>query len=350
MRSPFLVFVAAFACACGSSPDQGDAGPTPDGGTSGDAASQGDSSGGDAAATSDGSGGGDSGQSGPKVVFVIPMENKAQAQIYGNMTDAPYINGTLMKAYAHTSAFGDELPALNSEPHYIWMEAGTNAFSDHTFTTDNDSSSSNSTSSTEHLSAQLDAAKISWTSYQEDMKPGTCPIASTSFYATKHNPFVFFQDVSGKPPSASNAGCIAHHKPFTALAGDLAGGTASTYNFVTPNLCHDMHGDSGCPQGTATAGNIKAGDDWLKANLQPIIDYALARDGYVFLTWDEGDSTNLIPFIAIGKHSIAGHPGAVQYTHSSLLKSEEEILGVPVLPSVTSANDFADLFDQGTFP
>lgn len=351
MRSSLLVFLAAFACACGSSPDQGDAGSDPDGGTSGDGASQNDGSPAtDGGGTSDGAGGGDSGQSGTKVIFVIPMENKAQAQIYGNTTDAPYINGTLVKSYAYTSAFTDELPALNSEPHYIWMEAGTNAFSDHTFTTDNDSSSSNSTSSTAHLSAQLDAAKISWTSYQEDMKPGTCPISSTGMYATKHNPFVFFQDVSGKPPSASNANCIAHHKPLTALVGDLNGSAVSTYNFVTPNLCHDMHGDASCPQGTATAGNIKAGDDWLKANLQPIIDYAFAHDGYVFITWDEGDSTNLIPFIAISKHAIPNHGSTVAYTHSSLLKSEEEILGVPVLSSVTSANDFADLFDQGTFP
>ncbi|MGH7329519.1 MAG: hypothetical protein ACREJX_14330, partial [Polyangiaceae bacterium] len=96
--------------------------------------------------------------------------------------------------------------------------------------------------------------------------------------------------------------------------------------------------------------NIAAGDGWLKNNLQPIIDYALAHDGYVFVVWDEGDSLSLMPFIAIGKHVIAGKPGSVTYNHSSLLKSEEEILGVPVNSRVTSASDFADLFDPGTFP
>jgi hypothetical protein len=319
-----------------------DSGTQTDGGTGTDSGTKTDA-GTEGGTTSDGGGGG-------KVVFVIPMENKAQAQIYGDTTDAPYINGTLLPKYASTSDFTDELPALDSEPHYIWMEAGTNVFSDHTFSNDNDSSSSNSTSSTAHLAAQLDAAGISWTSYQEDMKAGTCPISSTGFYAAKHNPFVFFQDVAGSPPSSSNAGCIAHHEPLTALAGDLKNAAVSTYNFVTPNLCHDMHGASGCPQSNTTAANIKAGDDWLKANLQPMIDYALARDGYVLITWDEGNSTNLIPFIAIGSHSVAGKVSTVKYTHSSLLKSEEEILGVPVLSTVTSASDFADLFDQGTFP
>jgi hypothetical protein len=37
------------------------------------------------------------------------------------------------------------------------------------------------------------------------------------------------------------------------------------------------------------------------------------------------------------------------YTHSSLLKTIEEIFEVPVLPTVASANDFADMFEPGAF-
>lgn len=285
-----------------------------------------------------------------KPIFVIPMENKSSAMIYGNMTSAPYINGTLIPAYAHTTMFGDELPSLNSEPHYVWMESGTNVFSDHTFSTDNDSSASNSTNSTEHLAAQLQKAGISWMSYQQGIAANTCPISSTGFYAAKHDPFVFFQDIAGNPPSKTNMLCAQHHKPLTALAGDLQNNTVARYNFITPDLCNDMHGDSNCQQANTDAANIKAGDDFLKNNLPPIIAYALAHDGYVFVTWDEGDNTNLIPFIAISNHAKKNYAGAVKYTHSSLLKSEELILGVPVLSKVANDNDFADLFDQGFFP
>src|SRR5439155_2413439 len=77
-------------------------------------------------------------------VFVIPMENEPSSMIYGNTTDAPYINSLLPTA-ASASKFGDELPSLPSEPHYIWMEAGTNAFTDFTFLSDADPSSSHST-------------------------------------------------------------------------------------------------------------------------------------------------------------------------------------------------------------
>ncbi len=38
------------------------------------------------------------------------------------------------------------------------------------------------------------------------------------------------------------------------------------------------------------------------------------------------------------------------YTHSSLVKSIDEQLGLPVLSTVTSANDFADMFETGMFP
>src|SRR5262249_13704888 len=126
--------------------------------------------------------------------------------------------------------------------------------------------------------------------------------------------------------------------------------TVAQFNFVTPNLCHDMYGDAKCPQADTDPANIAAGDAWLKTNLPPIITYALAHDGYVFITWDEGDSTNLIPFIAIGNHAKVKYPGVVKHNHRSLTKSVAEVFGVTPLAAVTSASDFSDLFDQGTFP
>jgi len=308
-------------------------------------------------ATVDGPGGHDGGDDaagidtpsgGATTIFVIPMENKSQGQIIGDTTDAPYING-LLATSASASMFQDELPALVSEPHYVWMEAGTNAFNDITFTNDNDPSATHSTASTAHLVTQLQAANVSWMSYQEDITSGRCPISSTGFYAAKHDPFVFFQDVVGSPPSATNAYCVAHHKPYTAFANDLAAGMTG-YVFITPNLCDDMHGDLGCPSGTGTAANIRAGDTWLSTELPRIIAYTQAHErAVIFITWDEGDATNLIPFIAIGQHIKPG-VSTMTYSHSSLLKSAEEMLGVPVLATVTNAHDFADMFTAGSFP
>jgi hypothetical protein len=285
-----------------------------------------------------------------KYVFVIAMENHDASQIYGNTTDAPYINNTLMAKYARATNFNDELPSLASEPHYLWMEAGTNAFSDHTFTTDNDPSASNSTSSTAHLVTQIKNATngVTWMSYQEGINSttGACPIASNGFYHAKHNPFVFYQDVSGSPPSKTNADCDAHHKDYSALAADLTNVAVKSYNFITPNQCHDMHGQSGCPN----SNTIKSGDDWLKANLPPLITFASAHAGVVFITWDEGSSTNKMPFLAVGPGVKVGYAGGVSYNHGSIIKSAEKILNLSVLSKVSGNNELADLFKSGQYP
>lgn len=285
-----------------------------------------------------------------KVVFVIAMENHDASDVYGNTVDAPYINNTLIPSYARSLNFNDELPSLPSEPHYVWMEAGTNAFSDHTFTTDANPSSTNSTGNTAHLVTQIRQATngVTWLSYQEGMNSttGACPIASSGFYRPKHDPFIFFRDVSGSPPSKTNAYCAAHHKPLSALAADLQSGAVASYNFITPDQCHDMHGQTGCPD----SNTIRAGDDWLETNLPPLIAYVNAHSGVIFLTWDEGEGTTKMPFLAIGPHVKVGYAGSVTYNHSSLLKSVEQILEVPILSRVSGANSLSDLFQAGFYP
>jgi hypothetical protein len=277
------------------------------------------------------------------------MENENLGKIYDNATDAPYINGTLTVAGARATNFIDELPVGSpSEPHYVWMEAGTNVFSDRTFTTDSAPSASNSTASTEHLATQIAGAGLSWTAYEEGIgaATGSCPIAGSGFYAPKHDPFVFFRDVAGSPPAKDSPACAAHFKDLSALAGDLSAGAIADYVFITPNLCHDMHGASGCPDSNW----IRAGDAWLGGSLPPILAFAGAHAGVVFVLWDEGDSSGRLPFVALGPNVNPGYAGAVSYTHSSVLKTVEEILRLPILPAVAAVDDLADLFVAGRIP
>ncbi len=300
-----------------------------------------------------GGGGADTGDT-PGViqyVFVIPLENHDESQIVGNTQDAPYLNDTLLANYASGSNFTDQLPlSIPSEPHYVWMEAGTNEFMDHTFTNDNPPSASNSTADPDHLVTQLRNANngLSWRSYQEGLNDatGACPLSASGFYAPKHDPFIFFQDVAGNPPSKTNEYCASQHEPLSALASDLESGDVASYNFVVPNQCHDMHGQSGCPEANA----VRAGDSWLEAHLPDLIDFVTEHSGVIFIVWDEGEETSTMPFVAVGPGVKSGHVSSVEFTHSSLLKSVEEILGLAVLDRVVDANDFSDLFEPGEFP
>jgi phosphatidylinositol-3-phosphatase len=283
-------------------------------------------------------------------VFVVAMENADATSVYAG-AGWPYASGVLLPQAARALAFQDELGSkLPSEPHYIWMEAGTNVFADHAFTTDDPPSMANSTGDPDHLVTQLAQSETGadWTSYQEglDAATGACPITGDGFYRPRHNPFVFFRDVAGTPPSPTAPACAAHHRPLSALDGDLAADNVSGYAFITPNLCNSGHGQSGCP----SSGAQQSADRWLEQALPPLIAFANAHDGVVFLVWDEGASSDLLPFIAVGPHVKAGYASPVTYSHSSLLKSVEEIFGVPILPAASAANDFSDLFEPGFFP
>ena len=160
---------------------------------------------------------------------------------------------------------------------------------------------------------------------------------------------MFFQDIAGKTPSPTASVCVAHHHAYTtsSFAQALSQGAVAQYNFITPNLCNDMHGASGCPSSDV----IAAGDSWLSTNLPPIIQYANAHNGVIFLVWDEPEGGSpLIPFLAIGPHIKAGYASSVTVTHSALVKTVEKIFGLPILPAVASANDFGDMFQAGFYP
>jgi len=287
-------------------------------------------------------------------VFTIALENEARSDIYGS-SDAPYLNDTLMAQYGHATNYQEVLPlGIESGPHYVWMEAGTNALADHSFTTDDDPSRSNSSSSTAHLVTQLQNAGVSWRVYMEDIdgSSGACPLYSNGHFAAWHNPVIWFQDVVGSPPSASNAYCVAHHRNYgQRFTDDLNSGDVAHYTFITPNLCHDMHGASGCPN----SNGVNAGDTWLSQNLPPIIDFVNAHGGVIFIIWDETSATNqwgdpVMPFLTVGPDIKSGYASTVEESHSSYLKTVEELLGVPVLPNVQGANDLSSYWKPGRFP
>jgi phospholipase C len=230
-----------------------------------------------------------------------------------------------------------------SLPNYLWLEAGTN------FGIQNDRRPAvNSQSTTAHLVTLLNRAGIAWKSYQENITGTACPLTDRYPYAVKHNPQVYFRDVTHDNDREA-AYCIAHERPFTELATDLASNAVARYTFLTPNLCNDMH-DSCRP----TRNAILQGDTWL-AHEVPLILHSQAykHGGALFITWDEGEGSSsdgpiglivLSPF-ARGK----GYANTIHYTHSSTLRTMEEIFGVrPFLGDAAKAADLGDLF--ATFP
>ena len=275
-------------------------------------------------------------QPGARTVFVIVMENHNWNQIKAN-SSAPYINQTLLPQAAHAEAYYNPPGLHPSEPNYLWLEAGTNFG-----VMDDREPSANHQSSTAHLTHLLDAAAISWKSYQEGIEGDVCPLVSYDHYAAKHNPMVFFDDVTGGNDPHS-AYCIAHIRPYSELANDLTSGNVARYNFITPNTCNDMHDRVGC----VTTDAVQNGDTWLSTAVPPILNSAAYQaNGVIFITWDEGaGGDGPIGLMVLSPDAKAGYSNEIPYTHSSLLRTLQEIFGVrPWLGDAAQAADLSDLF------
>src|SRR5207248_3566808 len=101
--------------------------------------------------------------------------------------------------------------------------------------------------------------------------------------------------------------------------------------------------------GCATTDPIKNGDNWLSNNLPVILNsQAYANNGAVFIVWDESENGDgPIGMIVLSPLTRGGgYSNSIHYTHSSTLRTMEEIFNVaPLLGDAANAIDLGDLFN-----
>ncbi len=266
------------------------------------------------------------------------MENENWAAVKDNPS-APYLNGALLPTASYCDQYYNP-PALHpSLPNYLWLEAGTNfgILDDNPPATDH-------LSATNHLVTLLNHAGISWKTYQEDISGDEVPLEDTNHYLVHHNPFAYFDDVTGTNDPANVYG-ISHIRPYAELAADLADQNIARYNFITPNTYDDGH----TPEPPAND-EVHQIDAWLAAQI-PLIQGSAAytQAGAIFIVWDEGEGGDgPIGMIVLSPQARGGgYHNSIYYTHSSLLRTVEEIFGItPLLGDAANAPDLSDLFTQ----
>jgi hypothetical protein len=171
-------------------------------------------------------------------------------------------------------------------------------------------------------------------------------------YAARHDGFAFFRSVTG-----NQAYCGAHILSFRPLPGDLArAGTTPAFSWISPNLCDDGH-DAPCV--TGAPGGLAQADAFLAQWVPKIMAAPAYQDGgLIVVTFDEGgdsaaccgEASGLSPdhpnVPLPGKNGPGGgrigavllspliRPGTVStvdYNHYSLLRTVEDIFGLPHL-------------------
>lgn len=247
----------------------------------------------------------------PDHVVIVVEENHSYNSIIGS-SNAAYINALAQSGALFTNAAAVAHP---SEPNYLALFSGsTQGISDdscpHTFAGPD-------------LGGNLIKANLSFGGYSESMPragfTGCTSPALLPVYARKHNPWVNFTDV----PSVANL-------PLTSFPTDYA--TLHTVSIVVPNLQNDMHD-----------GSIQKGDAWLQSNIDGYVKWAKTHNSLLILTWDEddGSTANHVATIMVGPMVKSGSY-ATPITHYSVLRTVEDMYGLPPANNSTSAAPITD--------
>jgi phosphatidylinositol-3-phosphatase len=245
------------------------------------------------------------------VVWIV-MENHSYSQIVGNK-DAPYINQLATTYGSATNMLAEGHPSL---PNYIAMTSGSSQG-----ITDDGGPSSHPLSVASIFSELGTHARS-----LEDSMPSTCNKSDSGEYAVRHDPEVYYTNLG--------TACSTNDVPLGSTP-DLS----AEFTFITPNLIDDMHD-----------GTIAQGDQWLSTFMPKVFATPQYRAGntVVFLTWDEDDGStpNHIVTIVISPTS-KGISSSTAFTHYSMLRTTEEILGLPLLGAAQNANSMLATFKLG---
>ena len=319
-------------------------------------------------------------------VFVVNLENKSFDQTFGPGAAAPYLARTLTaKGQLLTQYYA---VAHHSLPNYIAQISGqgpskqtqgdcpryTEFMRDSIVPPDQAvGDGCVYPQGVDTVAGQLEGHGYTWRGYMQDMgRPCRHPTLNAldtsqqarrgDQYATRHNPFVYFREITGSPA------CARDVVDLSRLPQDLSS-AASTPNlsYISPDLCSDGH-DQPCVDGRP--GGLVSADAWLRAWVPRILaSPAFGKDGLLVVTFDEAESDTAAACCGEGATPNTDQPGitgpgggrvgavvvspfvrpgtrnATSYNHFSLLRTIEDAFGLPALGYAQDAHPFgADVF------
>jgi hypothetical protein len=186
------------------------------------------------------------------------------------------------------------------------------------------------------------AAGLEWRSYEETM-PANCHRSQDAPYVVEHNPALYYDDLRADcerwdvPLGTTRAG---------ALHDDLARDRLPAFSFISPDNCHNTHD---C--------DLEIGDAWLRGWVSAIVESPAYRRGAVvlFVVFDTGgdaencltntDRACLVPALVVSPYTRRGTRPTARFSHHSLLRTTEELLGVgPLLAGAGRAASMRSAF------
>lgn len=250
-------------------------------------------------------------------VVVVIEENHSQSQIIGNTGNgsltngAPYINQLAAGGVRFDNFFAIMHP---SQPNYLELFSGSNQ--DVTNDALPTGMSTNNPFTTPNLGAEVLAAGRTFAGYSQDL-PSTALDADSAIaggYRRKHNPWVNWQG------AATNGLPVSTNKSFSDFPSDFA--QLPNLSFVVPTQYNDMHDDD--PNDGLSS--IRAGDNWIRDNLQAYANWATTHNSLLVITFDEdnGGEGNRIPTVMYGANLNNGTQVNSTWTLHNLQRTLED--------------------------
>jgi phosphatidylinositol-3-phosphatase len=271
-------------------------------------------------------------------VYIVAEENHSYEHLVGSIY-MPYLNSLLAKNGTATQFYADEHGSLEN---YLIVTSGQY------LTHNNDTLA---TFNVDNIERHLLTNGKTFKSYAQSLPSAGYTGLYSGAYMKRHAPLPYYTDMA-------NSSLLMHHVSTTEMAKDIANNTLPNFAFITPDGDHDMHN---CPNGLNAC--LQTADNWLKANLAPLLATAPFQpggDGVLIIWADEADlstdnrcsATVLtgcgghILVAMIGPQVKAGYKSTTNYHHESVLRTMLEALGTTAnFPSAANtAPDMREFF------
>lgn len=218
----------------------------------------------------------------------------------------PFLKSLAAQDSLATQYYADTHPSIGN---YFMMTAGQIITNDDSF---------NGPVSADNLVRHLIQAGKTWKAYAESL-PATGYIGGDSgAYLHRHNPLSYFTDVANSTNERQSL------VSFSQFAHDLNSGQLPDFSFVTPNMFDDAHN-----------GTLLQADQWLQANIAPVLASAQFKNGGLLLIlFDEAEDSDTtlggghVALVLAGPAVKHGFQSANRYQHQNLLKMITSYLGV----------------------
>ena len=269
--------------------------------------------------------GGGGGSSSPDHVFIVVLENHGFPQVVGSAS-MPYLNSLITQRALAGNYYANTHPSIDN--YFILTVGKAEANNNDDFT---------GTVTDDNIVRALTAAGKTWKAYMESIPSPGYTGGDAYPYAKHHNPFAYLSDVLNSSSQAANI------VPFTQLASDLSVGAMPAFGFIVPNLEDDAHDCPGGGSNCTDADKLAAADNWLKSNIDPLINSSAFANSVLIVTWDESVITDTanggghVPTVLLGAHVKTSFQSTTFYQHQSTLRLILDLLKVGDLPNMAAS-------------